>query len=145
MSIFTVANTSKKCLSINKTDYLLVLSIPSATPCKKYNEEKVVVLFACFCRLISAANSANFSQTLSKKIDFWQWLFLALTIRISNDFRSYEYRSWIMNIWNHSLTRVRLQFQNFKFTSFSKSLKIFKSELDLKYYILSLMSSCYWC
>ena len=44
--------------------------------------------------------------------------------------------SWIMNIWNYILTRVWLQFQNFKCSlltlqRFSKSLKIWKSEFDL--------------
>ena len=66
MSILMVGNTSKKCLSTNKIDDLLVLSITSATPCKKYNEEQVVALFACFCSLISVVNSANFSQPLPK-------------------------------------------------------------------------------
>ena len=55
---------------------------------------------------------------------------------MSNDFRSSEWRSRIMNMWNHNLTRIWLQFQNFKcnllaFWTFSKLLKIWKSELDL--------------
>ena len=66
VSILTVGNTSKECLFINKTDELLVLSMPSATSCKKYHEEQVVAVFACFCRLIWVVNSANFSQTLPK-------------------------------------------------------------------------------
>ena len=66
VSILTVGNTSKECLSINKTDELLVLSMPSATSSKNYHEEQVVAVFACFCRLIWVVNSANFSQTLPK-------------------------------------------------------------------------------
>ena len=55
---------------------------------------------------------------------------------MSTDFRSSEQRCWITNIWNHILTRVWLQFQNFKYSllafwRLSKSLKICKSEPDL--------------
>ena len=72
VSNLTVRNTSKECLSINKIDDLSVLSIPSATRCKKYHEEQVGAFFACFFQLIWVVNSANLSQTLPKNLSFWQ-------------------------------------------------------------------------